>query len=436
MKKFLYGVLCAILLATSYWAGARHNDRQAVITGPRPAESASSGAEMAPEGGNELGDVDTSSLAPGTVRISPAMQQMIGVSTGVAKKEERAATLRLLGSVAVDEERVFTVRAGGDGIIQKVFPGTTGSLVKEGQPLATYYSPDLFAAEQYLVAVSSDRYRSSLQELVNENKLQFLGLTPSQIKELKKNHEVDEVITLRAPGAGFVLARKVSPEFRFQKGEELYRIVDLKKVWIYADVYASEGRYLKPHVKATVSFPQLGKKLQAEVSDVLPLFDQTTRTLKVRLEVDNPEILLRPDMFVDVELPITLPLAITLPADAVLDSGLKKIVFIDRGQGLFEPREVEIGWYFDNHVEISGGLEPGERVALSSTFLIDSESKMELAAAGMYETMSKDPVNDMDVSVNKAKTAGLKSSFKGKTYYFSSAESKEQFDKGPENYLQ
>jgi YHS domain-containing protein len=140
-------------------------------------------------------------------------------------------------------------------------------------------------------------------------------------------------------------------------------------------------------------------------------------------------------MFVDIELPVTLPSAVTVPADAVLDSGLKKTVFVDRGKGFFEPREVETGWRFDNRVEIKKGLKPGERIAVSGNFLIDSESKLQLAAEGIYQNLCKDPVCGTEVSVNKALKAGRKSSYKGKTYYFASDETKEQFEREPEKYV-
>jgi len=155
----------------------------------------------------------------------------------------------------------------------------------------------------------------------------------------------------------------------------------------------------------------------------------------VRLEADNPGFFLKPDMFVDVELPISLPPAIAVPADAVLDSGLKKTVFVDLGNGLFEPREVETGWRFDNRVEIKKGLSLGERIVMSGTFLIDSESRMELAATGMYGKLSKDPVCGLDVSINKAEKAGLKIIYKGRAYYFSSDECKARFDKNPDQFV-
>jgi len=157
--------------------------------------------------------------------------------------------------------------------------------------------------------------------------------------------------------------------------------------------------------------------------------------LKVSLELDNPGYTLKPDMFVDVEIPITLPPAITVAADAILDSGLKNVVFVDRGNGFFEPREVETGWRIGNRVEIVKGLEPGEKIVVSGNFLIDSESKLEMAALGMAATLSKDPVCGLEVSLKKAEKAGRKISYYGKTYYFDSDDCKQQFAKNPSRYI-
>jgi YHS domain-containing protein len=140
-------------------------------------------------------------------------------------------------------------------------------------------------------------------------------------------------------------------------------------------------------------------------------------------------------MFVDLELPIQLPSAIAIPADAILDSGLKKTVFVDHGNGVFEPREVETGWRMGDRVEIVNGLKPGERIVISGNFLIDSESRLELASSGMQGTLSKDPVCGVEVSLKKAEKAGLKTSHGGKTYYFDSDECKQQFDKNPQQYI-
>ena len=167
-----------------------------------------------------------------------------------------------------------------------------------------------------------------------------------------------------APETGFIVARNVSPGQQFEKGFEWYRIADLSKVWILADLYGMEARHFRPGMSVKVSLPDQGKSFPARVSNVLPQFDPSTRTLKLRLETDNPGFTLRPDMFVDVELPVQMPPALTVPADAILDSGLKKTVFVDRGNGFFEPREVKTGWRLGNRVEILQGLSAGERIAL------------------------------------------------------------------------
>jgi YHS domain-containing protein len=158
--------------------------------------------------------------------------------------------------------------------------------------------------------------------------------------------------------------------------------------------------------------------------------------LKVRLELDNPGYTLKPDMFVDVEIPITLAPAMAVPVDAVLDSGLKKTVFVDLGKGFFEPREIETGWRLGNRVEITKGLKPGERIVTSGNFLIDSESRLEMAAAGMQGTLSKDPVCGVDVSMTKAAKAGLKINYGSQAYYFDSVQCKQQFEKDPKRYVE
>ena len=176
--------------------------------------------------------------------------------------------------------------------------------------------------------------------------------------------------------------------------------------------------------------------LWATVTDIIPEFDKVTQTLKVRLEADNPGYSLRPDMFVDVEFPVDLPATVHVPVDAVLDSGLKKTVFVDRGDGYFEPRKVETGWRFGDRVEITQGLEAGERIVISGNFLVDSESRMRLAAAGMYGEVTKDPVCGHNLDESKAKAAGHQSQYNHKTYYFCSEECQHQFEKHPERYVE
>jgi membrane fusion protein, copper/silver efflux system len=441
MKNTVTAALLVFLFTGAFCAFSLYHSGTADAIGPEGDKQMSSASDNSDDLDAEP---DILSMPPGTVAISRKKQQLLGVRTGAAKLGSAAKTLRLLGTVAPDEERLFKVKAAVDGIIVTADAGTTGSLVKKGQQLASFFSPELYSAEQsFIISLSTtttDRYSKYkyqfLQVQVTEENLRYLGMTTPQVEKLKKTGLLIENIAIAAPETGYVLNRNVFPELRFLKGDELYRIAKLDRVWIYADVYESEVDQVKPKATANVHHPQSGKSFAARVSNVLPLFDSTTRTLKVRLEVDNPEFLLRPDMFVDVELPVTFPEAVTVPVDAVLDSGLRKTVFVDHGKGVFEPREVETGWRVGDRIEIKKGLAPEEKIAVSGTFLIDSESRLELAAQGMFGTLSKDPVCGLEVSVKKAEKAGRKSEYKGKTYYFDSDGCKQLFDKEPLKFLE
>ena len=258
--------------------------------------------------------------------------------------------------------------------------------------------------------------------------LYSLGVTEYQIQEIIRARRVVTDIEVRSPVDGLVLARNVSPQQRYDKGTELFRIADLSRVWILADIFEQEADYIRPGDKARIFLPRHGRGFEAIVTEVPPIFDPVTRTLKVRLEADNPGLALRPDMFVDVEFIIHFPEAVTVPASAVLDSGMRKAVFVDKGNGFFEPKAVETGWRFGGRVEILKGLMADERIAVSGNFLLDSESRMNLAAAGFYEIPEKDIVCGMDAYPGKAKRAGLTSDFKGRTYYFCSEKCKAQFE--------
>jgi Cu(I)/Ag(I) efflux system membrane fusion protein len=447
MRNLLIVILFLGLLLGSFWAGSRYGQRETAKVNPSgnrsPVVKVDKGPSAEPE-------TNAPSLSPGMVRITPEKQQMIGMRIGQVEKVPQRYNLRTLGRVAADETKIYRINAAVDGWIRKTFDNSTGSLVKKDEILASFYSPDFLGAQQaFIFALSSlDRYQVSGREkpeqitLTRTNIQQYkdalsnLGMGDPQIEEIGRTRLYSEYIHIAAPVTGFVLARNVSPGERFDKGKELYRIADLSRVWILADVFEDEAYHLLPGTKVRVSLSRQKKVFQATVSHVLPQFDGASRTLKVRLEADNPGYLLKPDMFVDVELPVQLPPAITIPADAILDSGLRKTVFVDRGNGFFEPREVETGWRLANRVEILKGLDPGERIVTSGAFLIDSESKLELAAQGMYTSLSKDPVCGLDVAMRKAEKAGLKTSHEGKTYYFHSDECKQKFEKDPNSYAE
>jgi multidrug efflux pump subunit AcrA (membrane-fusion protein)/YHS domain-containing protein len=213
----------------------------------------------------------------------------------------------------------------------------------------------------------------------------------------------------------------------------LYRIADLRRVWILADVYENQLEFLHAGAAARITSSQGNLRLMSKVSTAQPIFDETARTMKVRIETDNPGFALKPGMFVDVEFDVELPSTLAVPADAIVDSGLRKTLFVDRGNGYFEPRQVETGWRIGDQVEILKGLMPGERIVVSGNFLLDSESRMRAAAMGIYNP-EKDPVCGMDVDRDAAKNAGRAVEHAGATYYLCSEDCKKKFEKEPGKY--
>jgi membrane fusion protein, copper/silver efflux system len=418
MNKATRAILLLFVVAGMFLAGAWYRQEGAVkaaVPGARkvlyyvdPMHPAykSDKPGVAPDCGMELvpvyedaimgGARSGASGPPGTVNISPEKQQLLGVQLRPVERAAGTHMLRLLGRVAADETRVYKLIAGLDGAMREVAPVTTGSRVEKDQWLATYFSLETrIPIQAYLSALDVLDRAARVGETAGQVKaadtgsqlsierLKNLGMSVTQIEEIRRTRDVPLTVRIHAPANGFVLARNVSPGQNFEKGAEWYRIADLSRVWILADVYVNEAHYLRAGVQAQVTLPEQRTSFPAKISEVLPQFDANSRTLKVRLEADNPGFVLRPDMFVDVQLPIALPPAITVSTDALLDSGVKKTVFVDRGEGIFEPRAVETGWRLGDRIEIVHGLEPGERVVVSGAFLLDSESRMSLAASGI-----------------------------------------------------
>jgi membrane fusion protein, copper/silver efflux system len=369
VNKAAYSALLFVSIGGAFLAGSWYRPQATVSAGTREALRDAG----APPGG----------AAAGAITISPEKQRLIGIQSSPAQKTSGTRNLRLFGRVAPDESRVYKLNAGGEGFVRDVLPVTTGSRVKKGQTLASFSAPDFVTSIQaYILALNAadrapDAGNAAAPNLRQRvEKLQNLGMPDLQIDEVRQTREIPPAIRIVAPADGIVLARNVSPGQKFERGAEWYRIADLGRVWILADVFENEASYLRPRVRARVSPPNERKTVAARVAEVLPQFDPASRTLKVRLEADNPGYVLRPDMFVDVEVAVALPPAIVVPADAVVDSGLRKTVFVEVGDGVFEPRRVETGWRQGDAVEIVEGLAPGERVVTSGMFLLDSESRM------------------------------------------------------------
>jgi Cu(I)/Ag(I) efflux system membrane fusion protein len=456
-------LILAVLFLAGSWYGQRKVDTQKAAgsrrilyyvdpmnpghTSPEPG-LAPCGMKMEPVYAEDGGQSPGSAMPPGSVKITPEKQQIIGVRVATVEKSPWTFTLRTVGKVAVDETRIYRLNAFVEGWVVKIFNNTTGSLVRKDEPLATVYNRDLPTTLQtfYYALGAVDRMNQNphllpsqhdllvAQKLSAEGVLMNLGMGKPQRDELARSRKLTQEIIISAPATSFILARNITPGQRFGAGEELYRLADLSQVWVLADLFENEAKYIRPGEKVRVTLPKQDEKRVATVSEVLPEFDTTTLTLKVRLEMDNPQFALRPGMFVDVEFPINMPPTVNVPVDAIMDSGLKQTMFVDRGNGYFEPRRVKTGWRLGDRVEIVEGLEPGERIVVSGNFLIDSESRMKLAAAGMFGVVTKDPVCGLNVDESKAQAAGFQGAYKNQTYYFCSAGCQQHFEKNPERY--
>lgn len=332
--------------------------------------------------------------ALGEVEIDSGVQQLYGIRLATVEKDSGQETIRVFARVEPDETRVFHVNFGTDGFVKETHDDAIGNHVSKDQHLAVVYSPDFLAvAGGYLAAnertpgapnsardnsASTAAYGAASAQ-ARADRLRDLGMSDSQINEMSKERKLPENVYVVSPVDGFILSRNISPGMRFERHADLYTIADLRHVWIVAELFGKDAQTFRPGAKARITRPDTGENFIATVSKVLPEVDPVTHSLKTRLEADNPHFTLRPNMFVTVELPVSLPAGLTVPSDALLDSGKSKRVFIQTAPGHFEPRVVETGWRLNERVQIVKGLHEGETVVSSGIFLVDSESRLQLA---------------------------------------------------------
>jgi Cu(I)/Ag(I) efflux system membrane fusion protein len=337
-------------------------------------------------------------IAPpqGPVRVSPAQRQLIGVTYGTVAKRPLIKVIRTVGRVEYDERRLAEVTLKVSGWIQDLLVNYTGMLVKKGQPLLTIYSPELVSAqEEYLLALRTREklkdsrvpgVRESAESLVeaSRNRLSLWDLTPAQIRALEKSGKPRLYQTIDSPIPGFVIEKMALKGHRVEPGMPLYKIADLSTLWVQADIYEYELPFIREGQEALITLAYYpGAVWRGTVDYIYPYLETETRTNKVRFVFPNPDHKLKAGMYANMELKVDLGERLAVPESAVLHSGVRKLVFIDRGQGLLEPREVTLGVQTDGYWEVVGGLKEEERIAKSGNFLIDSESKLAAAESMM-----------------------------------------------------
>jgi len=313
----------------------------------------------------------------GIIKLAPGKLQHTGVRSEMVSERAIIMHLRAPGTVQPDERNVTVVSVPADSFISKVENVTTGDHVRKGEPLLRLYSPDIAAAAAQLLI--NPGYEGTRRRLQN------LNVPAEVIAEIERAHEVPLAFDWPSPRDGVVLERDAIEGKKVAAGDILFRIADLSTIWVLADVPEYELASVKPGQSAKVNVRSLrGTTFEGRVALIYPQVNQETRTAKVRIEIANPDHLLLPGMYADVEINAGAARpAIAVPDGAVIDTGTKQIVILDKGEGRFEPRDVEVGVHGDGLTEIRAGVALGDRVVTSANFLIDAESNLKAALAGM-----------------------------------------------------
>jgi Cu(I)/Ag(I) efflux system membrane fusion protein len=357
----------------------------------KPGTAPDCGMDLVPVYAEGVGKslVSSNDEGSGGLVIDPAAQKMYGIQLTTVDKDSGKHTIKAFGKVAVDETRSYRVNLGADGYVKETHDDAVGNFVKKNQHLASIYSPEFLAVEGGFLSANErtstgkDSNAAATQNTASSqaraDRLRNLGMSDVQIDEMIANRKIPEDVYVVSPTDGFIVSRSINAGLRFERAKELYEIADLKHVWILAEVFGKDAQKFRPGTMARVVIADTGESIQAKVSEVLPQVDAATRAMKVRLEADNPGYKLRPNMFVNIELTVAVPSGLSIPSDAVVDSGLAKQVFVQTAPGHFEKREVEIGWRFDDRVQIVKGLKEGETIVSAGTFLVDSESRLQAA---------------------------------------------------------
>jgi len=350
------------------------------------------------------------------VRLNPEKIQTLGVRTVPVARRQLVRTVRALGQFQVDERRRYSFTTKFDGWIERLRVNTTGQSVKAGELLMEVYSPELVAAQQeYLIARDSQSRlaldpapaggrRLTLPEAALE-RLKVWDIPAAELKRLVKTSEVRRTLGLVAPADGVVLELGAIQGQRFSAGQPLYQIADLSRLWMLADVYEQDVALIKPGQSVSVkvnSYP--GETFTGKVDFIYPTFNPETRTLKVRVELTNPGLRLKPAMFGEVEFsaPIGSEPMLVVPRSALIDSGVRQVVLVADGEGRFAPREVKVGAHGDQTagaeqgdelVQIQAGLQEGESVVVSANFLIDAESNLRSALNSLSQAEPQVPAS-------------------------------------------
>jgi Cu(I)/Ag(I) efflux system membrane fusion protein/cobalt-zinc-cadmium efflux system membrane fusion protein len=341
-----------------------------------------------------------------TIRIDPVTMQNMGVRFGRVKRKVLIKNIRTIGNITFDETKIFTVNTKFNGWIEKLYVNFVGEDVKKGQPLFEIYSPELVTAqEEYLLALnqysrlsnsSYPRVREGSRRLLeaSHTRLRYWDLTDKQIAQIGKTGRVQKTLTIYSPATGVVTQKDAFKGHYVKEGKHQYEIVDLSSVWVDVDVYEYELPWVRKGMAAEMDLSYIpGKRFKGKVLFIYPYLDPKTRTAKLRLAFPNPGYQLKPGMYANIDLKSVVATdSLVIPQEAVIDSGVRKIVFVALGEGKFQPRDVNIGLEGnDNEFQVLEGLSEGEEIVLSAQFMLDSESRLRETIQKMLELRKREP---------------------------------------------
>jgi len=406
-RNVLYFVLPVVALVIGFVIGHRRDQSHSAAArqvlyyvDPMHPAYRSSKPGIAPDCGMDLEPVYADELAktalpnaasmPGDIHIDAATQQLYGIRLSKVVKSSGQESIRVFGKVMADETRVYKLNLGTDGYVKETHDDAVGTFVKKDQHLAVIYSPEFLAvAGGYLSANertpgpagkdTAANQQNAASAQARADRLRNLGMSDVQINEITTSRKIPEDIYVVAPTDGFILSRAISPGLRFERQTPLYTVADLSHVWIIAEVFGADASAFHPGAVVEVTLPDTHEVFKARVSSQLPEVDPAAHTYQVKLEADNPGYKLRPEMFVDVELSRPLPPGLSVPLDAVIDSGKSTHVFVQTAEGTFASRQVRTGWRTEDRIQILEGLQEGDSIVSEGTFLVDSESRLRAA---------------------------------------------------------
>src|SRR2546427_2479303 len=359
-------------------------------------------------------------MQPGAIAIPAATRQLIGVRTAPVSYAPLAQEIRAVGTVEYDERKLTKVNLRVSGWIEQVFINAIGQSVRAGQPMLTLYSPDLLATQdEYLLALKAQAQlegsplaeaRQDAAALVASarERLRLWNLNDEQIAAIERRGKAERVLTVYAPSSGIVLKRQALPGNYVEPGTTLYELADLYTVWIHGDIYESEITSVRLNQPAGVTFEAYpGETFRGMVTYIYPYLNEATRTVRVRMELPNPHLKLKPGMYGNVMLHVDAGRRLVVPKEAVLDSGLRELVFLELAQGVYQPYPVKLGRRSQEYVEVLEGIKEGDRVVTSANFMLDAESKL-ASAGGMQAMMGQIGMADWQMrGAHEAKMEGM-----------------------------